>query len=163
MIRADVRRAAIGGLMTALILLLTVTLKLPIPATSGYIHLGDAAIFLAALLLGPFAALCAGLGSALADLLGGYLIFIVPTFLIKGLMGYIAGRALTRQTGLARRAILFTLCEVVMAGGYFIFETLAFSPAAALSSLPMNLLQGAGGVLLGLAFCKIGDALPINR
>lgn len=80
------------ALMTAIILIMTLIIKIPIPFTNGYVHAGDMGIFLAGLLLGPwYGAFAAGVGSALADLLGGYVHWVIPTFLIKSIMGMIVG------------------------------------------------------------------------
>ncbi|HML47264.1 MAG TPA: ECF transporter S component [Clostridia bacterium] len=155
----QIQRLALGGLMAALVLLLTAALKLPVPATGGYIHLGDGMIFLAAWLLGPYAALCAAVGSALADLLGGYFIYIAPTFLIKGAMGYLAGKTL-RTANVPMRVAILILAELIMVAGYFLFEGVTMSWAAAIAAVPANLIQGAGGVLFGLGFCVLGKRLP---
>ena len=116
-----IRRLALGGVLSALVLLMTYLIKLPVPATGGYVHPGDGVIFLAAILLGPYAALIGAVGSALADLLGGYFVYILPTFLIKGAMGAVAGLMARRKTPL-RNALVFTLCEGIMVLGYFLFE-----------------------------------------
>lgn len=49
----------------------TMVVRIPTP-TGGYVNLGDAVVLLGAYLLGPgWGAAAAGIGSALADLLGG--------------------------------------------------------------------------------------------
>lgn len=74
--------------MVALIFVLTFAIKVPVPFTRGYIHLGDSMIFIAAILFGwRVGALAGGLGSALADVVGGYAFWAIPTFIIKGIMG----------------------------------------------------------------------------
>lgn len=79
-----------GALMTAMICIMTMVIQIPIPI--GYVHLGDAFILLAALLLNRREAmLAAGLGSALADFLTGYVQWSVPTFFIKTIIALIAG------------------------------------------------------------------------
>lgn len=88
-------KVAFTGMMMALVFLGTFIIKIPTPLTSGYVHLGDAFVLLSGLILGPlFGALAAGLGSAFADILGGYVPWALPTFIIKGsmaaIMGYIA-------------------------------------------------------------------------
>ena len=40
------------GLMTCLVIVATMFIKIPIPMTQGYVHLGDSMIFLAVLILG---------------------------------------------------------------------------------------------------------------
>lgn len=88
----NLRKLVYTALMTAIILIMTLIIKIPIPFTNGYVHAGDMGIFLAGLLLGPwYGAFAAGVGSALADLLGGYVHWVIPTFIIKSLMGMIVG------------------------------------------------------------------------
>lgn len=153
-----IRRLTTGGILAALVLLLTYLIKLPVPATGGYVHPGDGAIFLAALLLGPYAALIGGVGSALADLLGGYFVYILPTFCIKAAMGGIAG-ILARRGAYLRNALVFVLAECLMIAGYLVFEGLLYGWPAALAAVGPNALQGAAGVLIGSALC----ALPLER
>lgn len=154
----QVRRLSLGGVLAALVLMLTFFIKLPVPATGGYVHPGDGAIFLAAVLLGPYAALIGGVGSALADLLGGYFIYIAPTFLIKGAMGGIAG-FLARKNAPVRNALVFALAECVMVGGYFLFEGLLYGWPAAVAAIGPNMLQGVAGVLIGTAL----SMLPLKQ
>ena len=65
----------LASLFAALIFVLTKFLS--VPTAIGYIHPGDAAIYLAAAILPtPYAMAAAGLGGALADLVGGYFHYI---------------------------------------------------------------------------------------
>lgn len=87
-----VKRLTYTALMTAFILITTLVIQIPVPFTSGYIHMGDACIFIAGILLGPIdGAIAAGLGSALSDFLGGYVHWVVPTLIIKSFMGFLVG------------------------------------------------------------------------
>lgn len=155
---AKIRKIALGGMLSALVLLLTYLIKLPVPATGGYVHPGDGAIFFAAALMGPYAALIGGLGSALADLLGGYFIYLVPTFVIKAAMGAIAG-LLAREGKPLRNALAFSLGAVIMVLGYFIFEGFLYGWPAAWAAVGPNTLQGIAGVLIGSAL----SLLPVRR
>lgn len=90
--KSNIRTLTFTALMTAFVFITTSVIKIPIPFTNGYIHAGDTAIFLGGILLGPVhGALAAGIGSAMADLLGGYAHWALPTLLIKGFMGLIVG------------------------------------------------------------------------
>lgn len=83
--KVNVRSICFIGLMAALVFVFTFTFKVPVGA-QGYTHLGDAFIFLAVWLIGGKRAwFSAGLGAALADLILGYTIWIVPTFIVKSL------------------------------------------------------------------------------
>lgn len=78
------------ALFTAIVFVMTFVPKIPIPL--GYAHLGDAAVLLAVVLLGKKQGAIAGAaGSALADLIGGFAIWIVPTLVIKYIMAWIFG------------------------------------------------------------------------
>lgn len=77
---------AFGGMMAALVFVATYFFKLPVSITQGYIHLGDGFILLGAALLEWWGVPAAAVGSALADLMGGYTLYILPTFVIKGLV-----------------------------------------------------------------------------
>ena len=69
-----------------------VIIQILIPATGGYINVGDVIIFTSAILFGPMVgALAGGIGSAVADILFGYPAFAPYTFVIKGLEGFVAG------------------------------------------------------------------------
>lgn len=92
-------KLALTALMVCLVLLATYIIKIPSPFTQGYVHLGDTMIFLSVLLLGKKGgAAAAGLGSALADLLGGYAAYAPWTFLIKALMAFIMGAFIEAAT-----------------------------------------------------------------
>ena len=95
--KQKLKRMVRGALLAAIVAAMTMLIKLPVPATGGYVHPGDGAIFLAAYLMGPWAAIPAALGSALADILGGYAVYAIPTALIKGAMGWIAGRLIAEK------------------------------------------------------------------
>ncbi|MCR5054962.1 MAG: ECF transporter S component, partial [Lachnospiraceae bacterium] len=67
-----IKTIALTGLLTACVVVGTMIVKIPIPATGGYIHPGDGVVLLCGLLLGPiYGPLAAGLGSMLADLFSG--------------------------------------------------------------------------------------------
>ena len=155
------RRLVCGSLLAALIALMTACFKLPLPNINGYIHPGDGAVFLCALLLGPFASVPAAVGSALADALFGYYVYMLPTFLIKGLMGLIAGLAAGRTPRFTlRKLIVWTLCGLIMTGGYFLFELLLYGAGAALTAVIPNLIQAATGVVTGCLFIPAARRLP---
>ncbi len=146
----SIRTIALGGVISALVMLATYVLK--IPTFIGYINLGDAVIFASATILGPFAAVSAAIGSALADLIGAYGQYAPATFLIKGTMGLLAGLVLKKRPNLSlwTAGLLFIVCEIVMVGGYLIFETIIYDFRTALAAVPYNALQAVAGVTLGL-------------
>jgi uncharacterized membrane protein len=112
--------------MTAFVFVTTSIIKIPIPFTNGYIHAGDMSIFIGAILLGPtYGAILAGLGSAMADFFGGYAQWVLPTLVVKGIMGYLVGAiAHSRIKGKSLAAVLAILWIAAMAGlSYIISQT----------------------------------------
>ena len=80
------KKTVMAALMAALICVATFVVRIPTPL-HGYVNLGDCLVLFAASILSPwYAALAAGLGSALADLISGYVIYAPATFVIKALM-----------------------------------------------------------------------------
>lgn len=156
-------RLTFAGVFSALILLATQLFK--IPTGIGYANLGDGFILVAAYLLGPAAFFPAAIGSALADLLAGYPIYIPATFVIKGLMGLTAGFLLKNEKiTVVRKIAVFTLAELIMIGGYFGYESLPFmyGPAAAAGSIIPNLGQAAVGILMGMILTAIMEKQRIS-
>ena len=145
----SVKRLTMAGVMAALVFVMTYIPKVPVPVTGGYVHLGDGAIFLSALLLGPLGIPAAAIGSGLSDLLGGYMVYVLPTVAIKGVVALIAWK-LWKDGSWVRAVLAFVLAEAEMVMGYFAFEAVMYGAAAAWAAVGPNCVQGVAGVLLGL-------------
>ena len=150
--------------MTALFMALgyvaTTVLMVPSP-TGGYMNLGDTVVLLGAYLLGSaYGAVAGGMGPALADLLGGYGIYVPATLVIKALMALSA--ALLYKV-LQKKSWALVVCgvvaEAIMVVGYCLFDGfLAGNLAAGIAGIPSNLVQAVFGLaastLLALALRK---------
>lgn len=80
------------ALMIGIIIVSIMFIRIPIPGTQGYVHLGDAMIFLSVLILGwKNGAMAAAIGGALGDIMGGAPVWAPWTFVIKGVMAIILG------------------------------------------------------------------------
>ena len=133
------------ALMTAFVFVATYLPHIPIPL--GYAHLGDAVIFLLALLVPRRSALLAAcIGSALADLLGGFALWVVPTLIIKFVMAEIVCRIGRRGRELAPNASIIAallLSSLWMAIAYTLAGAILYaSLPAALASSPGLLMEG---------------------
>ena len=145
-----IRILVASGILAAVIFVLTAFLRIPIPA--GYVHLGDTGVFFAAMLLPPgVAAVCAGLGSALADLIG-FPAYVPVTFAVKGLTALVFALLWRRKDRLRYLAFLAVL---VIPVGYFLFELILYRNFAWVD-LPLNLLQSVVGAGLALALDRAG-------
>ncbi|HEY8415189.1 MAG TPA: ECF transporter S component [Thermaerobacter sp.] len=157
MSRGGARRLAFQALLVAIVAVATIVIQVPMPGTQGYVNIGDAALFVIALMFGPRHGLVAGgVGSALADLLTGYAHWAPWTLVIKGTEGWIAGRLGHAALVARRRVGLQALAAMAVAGiwmvaAYFVAGSLMESVAAALGSLPGNSIQGAVSLVLAAA------------
>lgn len=154
-IKADflsARTLALLALFSALVTVTTIMVRIPIVATKGYFNLGDALIFISAALFGPvFGMIAGGVGSALADIIGGYAHFAPWTFFIKGVEGLIAGFLVYLFTaklwsfrGILLSALSFVAAAAWMIAGYFGAEYIiyGFDLAPPIAELPFNIAQG---------------------
>ena len=148
---------ALSAMFAALIFAATSFFRLPVSLTQGYIHLGDGFILVAAALLGQPAVIAAALGSALADLMGGYTMYILPTFVIKGAAAAVAVGFLKEGRPLWLRLIGMVLAEAVMVLGYFLAEwlVLGYGLAAAAGAVFPNVAQGLSGVVIGAVLMPV--------
>ena len=145
-------KIVLTGVFGALIVVFTAYVK--IPAVTGYINLGDGFLYTCAGLLGYFAAIPAAIGSALADLLAGYPIYIPVTFVVKGFMALFAAYLLKR---LPKRwsFIAFIPPALVMILGYFIYEWALYGVMTAGANIVGNCIQGVAGVVVGAILVPI--------
>ncbi len=152
------KRIAVAAMFTALTCVATMIIKIPSPL-KGYLNLGDCVVLLAGWMLNPaYGFLAAGLGSALADLFSGYVVYAPATFVIKGLMALIAFygfKFLHKKLGnLASHIISGVLAEAVMILGYFVFEGFLYGFLPSMVNIPANAVQGVAGLILGCVIVK---------
>ncbi|MBR2821094.1 MAG: ECF transporter S component [Clostridiales bacterium] len=166
--RNTLKKTAYAGVLAALIFIGT---ELHIPTAIGHINLGDLMILVSSYILGPFALVPAAIGSTLADLMAGYPQYAVATFLIKGIMGLVAGLLLKRNSegkvSLARKLSASFVTELIMIAGYFAFESLPFMygvEAAAGSVIP-NGIQASAAIVgaIPLMYVKLFDKYQLSQ
>ncbi|MBQ8140447.1 MAG: ECF transporter S component [Clostridia bacterium] len=127
-----------------------------IPLPIGYFNLGDIFVLLSGYCLGPvFGTIAAGFGSALADVLGGYVIYAPATCIIKAgmvLVSYFIYRLLGKNVSSKKidfllRFVAALLAEALMVVGYFVYDSLFLGYGlGAAASIPGNCLQGVFGI-----------------
>lgn len=141
------------ALLGALVFVATYFIKIVMPI--GYIHLGDGMVLAGAVLLGPASWIAASLGSALADMLLGYSAYILPTFLIKGLVAATAGILLIKVRRPQVVVLVFVLAEAIMVGGYFAVESFMYGVNGAIPAILPNTLQGVSGVVVAMVLYPV--------
>lgn len=156
----NMKKLVSAALFTAIICVATYIVQIPMPATGGYVNLGDCFVLTAGMMLGAgYGALAAGLGSALADMLAGYMQYVPATFVIKALMAVAAfffygalKKAFGGKYNIVSKIIAVAAAEAVMVLGYFGYEAvfLGYGVAAA-GSILGNVIQGAVGAVAAIA------------
>ncbi len=147
-----------SALFSALVCIATLIIKIPSPF-KGYFNLGDCVVLFAGWVLSPFYAFfAAGLGSAVADIISGYVIYAPATFLIKGLMALVAfgGHKYfeTKERKMLYALIPCVIAEFLMVSGYFVFEGFLYGFIPSSVNIPVNALQGLVGAFAGLIIIK---------
>lgn len=160
-------RLALLAVLTALVTVLTIIIEIPVPATQGYINLGDVGVFLSGLLLGPLGGLAGGLGSALADIALGYFQYAPITLIVKGLQATFTGTIFLVWKPVQRNKFCLVLAllagSVVMVTGYLLAETFMVGWAAALVEVPGNIFQvTVGSILAAITFTSINRIFLIT-
>lgn len=145
----------------ALVCILTMFPQIPIPL--GYMHLGNCCILFAGIFFGPTTGfLAGGIGSAMADLLSGYPQWILPTLIIKSIMGFAAGK-ISYQNGhrspmLSLKTLIASIVAIfIMVMGYFLAGSILYgSFITGAAQIPGLTFEGIIGIIL---FYILGFAL----
>ena len=148
--------AAAITMMTAYIL------HIPLP-TGGYVHLGDALIYLAACLLPlPYAAAAAAIGAGLADLLTAPM-WVLPTLVIKPLLAMFF-------TSKTERILCPRNCAAVVLAGLFSPAAYALAGCAMAGTMTAfvpqflgTMVQSIGSGALFLAMVPALDGVKLKE
>jgi uncharacterized membrane protein len=144
------------ALMTALVAVATFIVRIPNPM-GGYFNFGDVMIFAVALTFKPaIGGFAGGVGSAISDSIG-YPVFVLPTLVIKGLEGLLAG-LITNRKSLSRDALAVCVAGGEMILGYFLAELFVLPVwgvtgwgwVGAMGELPGNIGQILIGAVVGV-------------
>lgn len=156
----SVRRLVTAAVFAALTAAVTM---IHVPSVNGYIHLGDAMIYLCASCLPSGTAFAsAAIGGSVADLISGYPIWAPFTFVIKGLLTLAfsskSGRILT-----VRNAVCSLAAIAISTLGYCFGEGILYGFAAGIAAIWGNLVQSVGSMLLYLILAFALDRLQFKK
>lgn len=157
------QKIIIAAMLAALACVATMIIKIPSPM-KGYLNLGDCVVLLSGWVLSPvYGFLAAGLGSALADLFSGYVIYAPATFVIKGLMAvaayYIFKLIQNKLGNLPSRIVSGMVAELIMVLGYFVFEGFLYGFVPSMVNIPANAMQGIAGLIIGILLIKVFERI----
>lgn len=156
------RELMYSAIFAAVVCVATMIIHIPVPATSGYINLGDSMVFVSALLFGAkVGGIAGGVGSALADILLGFGGYAPFTFIIKGTEGLVVGHLGKEKDSVLWKTFAVLVGGTIMVLGYFIVQVVLYGVPAAITELPGNIFQaGSGLVIAVLIVTAIKKALP---
>ncbi len=154
-----IKKISFTGMFAAFIFVLTLFVKVPV--ASGYVHFGDALVFIGALVLGaPYAFIAAAVGEGLADIAGGYVMYFPATVIVKCLIvvPFLIERKKNNKKLLTKTSLLMTLPSgVITVFGYYLAD-LIIDKSYALADIPGNVIQAVGSaiifVIIAFAFDK---------
>lgn len=165
--KTKTQKIVFSALLASLVCVATMIIKIPSPL-KGYINLGDCVVLLSGWILSPvYGFLAAGVGSGLADIFSGYAVYAPATFIIKGLMALVAHFVFKmmdkKLPALPSRIISGTLSEIVMVGGYFLFEGFLYGFIPSAVNIPANAVQGIAGLILGVVLVRVFEKSNITK
>ena len=145
------KKLVFSALLAALVCVATLILTVSLPG-GGYFNLGDCFVIASGVILGPwFGFLASAIGSALADVISGYVLYAPATFIIKGLMALIVGFVCLKNKNMLKVFFSGIVAEVIMIAGYFLYELILNGYALAILGVAGNALQGLVGVVSSFA------------
>lgn len=153
-----------ASLFCALILVATY-FHTPMPnANGGFIHVGDAIIYLCASMLPlGYSMLAASIGGALCDIISGYSIYALPTLIIKALLciGFTSKgtRLLNKRNYLAS-----AIGIIITTGGYYLAESILFKNfITPIASITGNLVQSIGSLIIYIVIATALDKADVKK
>lgn len=150
-----IRLMCLTGVFTAIVFVFTAYLH--IPSHTGYTHVGDGFIYLAACVLPlPYSAVVGALGALLADCLTGYAIWAPGSVIIKTAAVFCFSRK-SKKIISVRNLIGLAPAWAICIGGYYLYEALITGNfATPLAGIPGYITQSA---LSSVVFIALGLAL----
>lgn len=150
------------GVFTAVIFVFTAYFH--VPSHTGYTHVGDGFIYLAACLLPLRYAIFAGAGGALlADCLTGFAIWAPGSVIIKA-AAVLFFSSRTKKIITVRNMLALLPAALLCVGGYYLYESLITGNfIAPLAGIPGYITQSAFSSLLFLLVGMAVDKLNLKK
>ena len=153
-----------GGLFAAVILIATY-FHTPMPnANGGYIHVGDAVIYLCASMLPlGYSMAAAAIGGTLCDIISGYALYAPATLIIKALL--CLSFTSKSEKLLSKRNLASAFIGILITiGGYYLAESIIYqSFVAPIASITGNLVQSAGSLVIYVVIATALDKSDVKK
>lgn len=154
-----------AAVFAAMIFALTRFIQIPVPGGAGFLHFGDAMIYIVASTLGgPWALLASALGAAIADLSSGVAVYAPISAIVKVLIAlpfvFVNKKSEKILTPL-------TICLTIPSGvitvlGYYLGD-LVVNKVYAVADIPMNIVQAVGSAIIFAVISAAFDAAKLKK
>ena len=137
-----------------------------IPRGAGYLHFGDAMIYIVASTLGgPWALLASALGAAIADLSSGNAAVYAPISAIVKVLIALPFVFVNKKS--EKILTPLTICLTIPSGvitvlGYYLGD-LIVNKAYAVADIPMNIVQAVGSAIIFVVISAAFDAAKLKK
>lgn len=158
----NLKKITLTGVFSAMIFVLTMFVKVTVP--SGYVHFGDAMIYVCAVLLGsPWAMIAGALGEGLADVAGGFAMYAPATVIIKVIIAFLFSLCKNENKLFTVKSGIMTLpAALVTVGGYFAADMI-IDKSYAFVDIPGNIIQGVGSAVIFIVIAAALDKAGIIK
>ena len=157
----NLKKSIASGVFCAMIFVLTMFVKFPV--ASGYVHFGDALIYICSSIIGPWGIIAGALGEGIADVAGGFAMYFPATVIVKALIAVpFAFFNFKNEKILSIKSSAFTLISgAVTVLGYFIAD-LIIDKTYAFVDIPGNIIQALGSAVLFIIIAAAFDKSKIK-
>lgn len=159
------KNLTLSAMFAAVIMLMILYLfHIPVGSNGGYIHFGDAFIYLAGCFLPmPYACASAAIGGGLADIMSGSAIWAIPTMIIKPLT-VIWFTSKEDKLFNKRNIVAVILAGVVSIVGYYLAQViLTGNWVASLLGIWGNIVQAIGSGIIFLIMAVAIDKVSLKK
>lgn len=143
-------------------MIFVLTMFIKIPVASGYIHFGDALIYLASLIIGPWAVIAGIIGEGLVDLIS-YPMYVPATVIIKAVLALLFLIIKNKSSRLLNvySALMTVPAALVTVGGYLLADML-IDKSFAVVDIPGNIIQAGASAVIFIILAAALDRVNIK-
>ncbi len=161
---SNIKKMSLSAMFAAMIFVLTMFVKVPV--ASGYVHFGDALVYIcAAIIGGPWAVLAAAIGEGLADIAGGFVAYAPATLIIKALIAIpfiLSSKKNSDKILTPLNAVMIIPSGIITVLGYFLAD-LIIDKTYAIIDIPGNVIQAVGSGVIFIILAAAFDAAKIKQ
>lgn len=151
---------ALNSIFVALIFISAQLINIP-TSIGGVINVTDSIILLSSVILARNnATLVSGTGAFMAEIISPYAIFAPATLIIKSSMAFVANTLFNKlniKKEVIRMLLSFTVAELIMISGYFIYQAFFLQLGVYVASLDIvnNIIQAIASIVIAIILVKL--------